>query len=92
MALVSSLKDVPISENCLVFGEIGLAGELRAVSHINARISEAIHLGFQKCIIPYHNLKPVSYTHLNFMERYRLYCHYFCVFCYYIVYFNPNYG
>lgn len=60
MALVSSLKDVPISENCLVFGEIGLAGELRAVSHINARISEAIHLGFQKCIIPYHNLKQLT--------------------------------
>ena len=60
MALVSSLKDVPISENCLVFGEIGLAGELRSVSHINARISEAIHLGFQKCIVPYHNLKQIT--------------------------------
>ena len=60
MALVSSLKDVPISENCFVLGEIGLAGELRSVSHINARISEAIHLGFQKCIVPYHNLKQIT--------------------------------
>ena len=32
MALISSLKDVPIDENVVVFGEIGLAGEIRAVS------------------------------------------------------------
>lgn len=60
IALVSSLKDVPVSENCLVFGEIGLAGELRAVNQINARIAEAIHLGFKKCILPYHNVKQIT--------------------------------
>ena len=60
MALVSSLKDIPIAENCLVFGELGLAGELRSVSHINARIAEAMRLGFETCIVPYHNLKQIT--------------------------------
>lgn len=60
VALISSLKDIPVNENCLVFGEIGLAGELRAVSHISARIAEAVHMGFSKCIVPYHNLKQMN--------------------------------
>lgn len=60
MSLVSSLKDVPISEDAIVFGEIGLAGEIRSVAHIDARISEAARLGFQKCILPYHNMKQVN--------------------------------
>ncbi len=60
MSLVSSLKDVPISDDAIVFGEIGLAGEIRAVTHIDARISEAERLGFKKCVLPYHNLKQVN--------------------------------
>lgn len=63
MALISSLKDVQIGESVLVFGEIGLTGELRSVSHVNARISEAMHLGFETCILPYHCLKQVSIEH-----------------------------
>lgn len=57
IALVSSLKDVPIQEQVIAIGEIGLAGELRSVSHIEERIAEAARLGFTKCIIPYHNYK-----------------------------------
>lgn len=57
LALVSSLKDVPVGEDLIVFGEIGLAGELRAVSHCEARIMEAKRLGFTKCILPASNLK-----------------------------------
>jgi DNA repair protein RadA/Sms len=60
MSLVSSLKDVPINDDAIVFGEIGLAGEIRSVTHIDARISEAARLGFKKCILPYHNLKQVN--------------------------------
>ena len=62
MALISSLKDVPIKEDALVFGEIGLAGELRMTSHVQARISEAQRLGFRRCILPANCLKkrPVS--------------------------------
>ena len=60
MALVSSLKDTPIQEDVLVFGEIGLAGEIRSVSHAKARVVEAYRLGFKKCVIPYQNLKEIS--------------------------------
>jgi len=60
MSLVSSLKDVPVSDDAIVFGEIGLAGEIRSVTHIDARISEAERLGFKKCILPFHNLKQVN--------------------------------
>ena len=60
MALVSSLKDVPVSENALAFGEIGLAGEIRSVNHAQARVNEASRLGFQRCVLPYHNLKSLS--------------------------------
>ncbi|WP_050698112.1 DNA repair protein RadA [Anaeromassilibacillus senegalensis] len=63
MALVSSLKDVPLSEDAIVFGEVGLAGELRSVSSADARISEASRLGFQKCILPHHNLKQIRGNH-----------------------------
>ena len=57
MSLVSSLKDIPVSDDAIVFGEIGLAGEIRSVTHAEARISEAERLGFTKCILPYHSLK-----------------------------------
>ncbi|NBJ88002.1 DNA repair protein RadA [Acutalibacter sp. 1XD8-36] len=57
MALISSLKDVPIREDTVVFGEIGLAGELRSISHSDLRITEAGRLGFTRCILPYHGLK-----------------------------------
>ncbi len=59
MALVSSLKDYAIRDDVLAFGEIGLAGEVRAISHCEQRVKEAARLGFNKCIIPKHNLKSV---------------------------------
>ncbi|HBG54695.1 MAG TPA: DNA repair protein RadA, partial [Ruminococcaceae bacterium] len=52
LALVSSLKDVPIDDETIVFGEIGLAGELRAVTQTRARVAEAGRLGFKRCILP----------------------------------------
>ena len=60
LALVSSLKDKPIDDKTLVFGEIGLAGELRSVTHVEARISEASRLGFERCILPYHCLSRIG--------------------------------
>ena len=60
MALISSLKDKPINDDALAFGEIGLAGEIRAVNNCEQRISEAIRLGFTKCVIPFHNYKSLS--------------------------------
>lgn len=60
MSLVSSLKDIDIREDTIVFGEIGLAGEIRAVNHIESRIIEAHRMGFTRCIIPYHNKKKLT--------------------------------
>ena len=60
MALVSSLRDKVLNENTLAFGEIGLAGEIRAVNNCEQRINEARRLGFTKCIIPFHNYKSLS--------------------------------
>ncbi|MDO4749054.1 MAG: DNA repair protein RadA, partial [Eubacteriales bacterium] len=60
MALVSSLKDVVIPEDAIAIGEIGLAGEIRAVNHISSRVTEAIRLGFKRIVVPYHNLKDIK--------------------------------
>ncbi|MBR2417537.1 MAG: DNA repair protein RadA [Clostridia bacterium] len=62
MALVSSLKDYSLRDDVLAFGEIGLAGEIRGVSHCEQRIKEAARLGFTRCIIPKSNLKNISAT------------------------------
>lgn len=52
MALISSLKDKPVSPKTIIFGEVGLSGEVRAVSMAEQRVSEAIKLGFNTCILP----------------------------------------
>ncbi len=52
MALYSAVMDRPISEELIAFGEIGLGGEVRSVSHIAQRIREAERMGFTTCIIP----------------------------------------
>lgn len=52
MAIVSSYKNRPISEKTIVFGEVGLSGEVRAVSMPGQRVAEARKLGFQTCIMP----------------------------------------
>ncbi len=57
LSLVSGLKDIPVPEDVIAFGEIGLAGEVRAVNSAKARVMEAARLGFKTCIIPYNNLK-----------------------------------
>lgn len=62
ISLISSLKDEVINENAIAFGELGLAGEIRSVSHSNLRINEAIKLGFNKIIVPYHNYKDIKVT------------------------------
>lgn len=62
MALVSSFKNRPISDKTIIFGEVGLAGEVRAVSQVQTRVNEAIKLGFETCIIPYVCLKSIKKT------------------------------
>lgn len=52
MAIVSSYKNRPIDDKTVVFGEVGLSGEARAVSMAAARVSEAKKLGFETCVMP----------------------------------------
>ena len=56
MALISGITDKVIPDNLIAFGEIGLSGEVRAVSHIDYRVKEAVRLGFTKIILPIKNL------------------------------------
>ena len=52
LAVASSYRDVPIADDLAAIGEVGLTGEIRAVSHLNQRLAEIMRLGFKKCIIP----------------------------------------
>ena len=56
MALISGITDKVIPDELIAFGEIGLSGEVRAVSHIDYRVKEAVRLGFTKIVLPKKNL------------------------------------
>ena len=52
LAVASSYRDAPISDDTVAIGEVGLTGEVRSVSNMNLRLAEVARLGFKKCIIP----------------------------------------
>ena len=52
LAVASSYRDKPVPDDLVAIGEIGLTGEIRSVSHMNQRLTEAYRQGFTKCIIP----------------------------------------
>lgn len=52
LAIISSYQDKPIDEKTIVFGEVGLSGEVRAVSQASQRVMEAKKLGFHRVILP----------------------------------------
>ena len=52
MAIVSSYKNRPVDERMIVFGEVGLSGEVRAVNMPEQRVAEAKKLGFETCVVP----------------------------------------
>jgi DNA repair protein RadA/Sms len=52
IAIASSFKNKPIPEDTVVFGEVGLAGEVRSVNNIEKRLLEAAKLGFKKAVVP----------------------------------------
>ena len=60
LALISGVRDIPVEGSIIAVGEIGLAGEIRAVSEIEKRISEASRLGFKKILIPHRNMPKVK--------------------------------
>lgn len=55
-AVLSSARNLPLDPGLVVFGEIGLAGEVRGVPMAEQRLREAARLGFSRCLLPKHNL------------------------------------
>ena len=60
MALVSSFKNREVDPGMLIFGEVGLSGEVRGVSQAAQRVSEAIKMGFTSCLMPKSNLEKLK--------------------------------
>ena len=60
LAIASSYNNQAIPSDWIILGEVGLGGEVRGVSRVEARLKEAIHMGFQRCILPKKNLKGLS--------------------------------
>jgi DNA repair protein RadA/Sms len=59
-AVASSLRNRPVAPDTAVFGEIGLAGEVRGASQALLRVREAAQLGFRRCVLPRANLDPAD--------------------------------
>lgn len=60
-AIASSFRNLSVDERAAVFGEVGLAGEVRATSQASVRVREAYAMGFRRCIIPQGNLVGLDY-------------------------------
>jgi DNA repair protein RadA/Sms len=60
LALASSLRNQPVDPQLVVFGEVGLTGEVRAISQAEMRIKEAAKMGFTRCLLPKSNANQVS--------------------------------
>lgn len=52
LAVASSYRDQPVADDLVAIGEVGLTGEIRAVSHMSQRLGEVARLGFKRCIVP----------------------------------------
>lgn len=61
-AIVSSFKNIPIEPSITVFGEVGLAGEVRSTSQPNVRLKEVAAMGLGKCLMPANNLASLETT------------------------------
>ena len=59
-SMASSFLDKPIDKGTVVFGEVGLAGEVRGISQMDIRIKEAARMGFVRCIMPQTSSRNVS--------------------------------
>jgi DNA repair protein RadA/Sms len=57
-AVASSLRNRAIASDVVVFGEVGLAGEVRAGSQAPLRLREAAQMGFRRCVLPEGNVAP----------------------------------
>jgi len=57
MALISSMTDRIVPDDLIAVGELGLAGECRAVANLEQRVKEAARLGFTRAVVPYRNVE-----------------------------------
>ncbi len=62
LAMISSITDRIVPDDLIAIGELGLAGECRAVSDLELRLKEAARLGFARAIIPYRNFEKIGKT------------------------------
>ena len=71
LAIVSSLRDRPLPDKLVVFGEVGLGGEVRPVAHGQDRLKEAVKLGFTRAIVPQANCprQPIEGLEVVAVER-----------------------
>lgn len=60
MALASSFRNRPLDHRMVVFGEVGLTGEVRAISQAERRVKEASKMGFSRCLMPKNNVNQLS--------------------------------
>ena len=60
ISLVSGLRDIPIDEKLIAFGEVGLSGEIRSISRVQTRVNEAARLGFKQCVLPKSSIKQIT--------------------------------
>jgi DNA repair protein RadA/Sms len=59
-AIASSFLDKPVPDGTVVLGEVGLAGEVRAIGQVDIRLAEVKKMGFNRCLVPYGNLKRIN--------------------------------
>jgi DNA repair protein RadA/Sms len=59
-AIASSFLDKPVANGTLVLGEVGLAGEVRAIGNMESRLAEARKMGFTRCVAPAGNIKRID--------------------------------
>jgi DNA repair protein RadA/Sms len=60
VAIMSSFLDRPVAEKTVLFGEVGLTGEVRAVGQAESRIRESAKMGFERCVLPRVNLERIK--------------------------------
>jgi len=73
LALISGITDKPLADDLIAFGEIGLSGECRAVSHFDYRVKEASRLGFNSIVFPRKNSKKIPKTNAKMIDISNLY-------------------
>ncbi|NLW03045.1 MAG: DNA repair protein RadA [Clostridiaceae bacterium] len=62
-AITSSFRDIPVSHDTVLFGEVGLTGEVRAVGQGEKRLSECTRLGFKRCVMPAGSARSLHENH-----------------------------